>query len=193
MTVKDYLYILVFVLSGILIYFLISSNNNLKQSTAEANKLIRVYKDSADLLQFNIAKSKNVINDLNDSLSRVKKYYNGFVQKSKINVDSLQNEEIRKGINHFGRYNTRIPKNALASVYGNQAFDNIYFIKKKALENEKININYSGIVVFKDSIISTQAGLNKVIVKETRKNFWNGFKTGGAIGIVLTVVAFLVL
>ena len=103
-------------------------------------------------------------------------------------TDSLQLEEIRKGIGKYGEPAVRPAQAALASSYGNNAFDDLALTEQRLANNQKVNVTLAEVVQHKDTIIINNQFIIKEIKKGTTKDRIKWFFGGSLLGFLLTLI-----
>ncbi len=193
--IPNWLYLIILAGSAILIYSIFNSRNDVRRIKKEAEKEIKAHKDSIKILYARLKVETETVDDFTDSLRALNKKCEKKKKKSisRRQNDSLEKEEIRKGIKMFGAAGIKIEQSPMAATFGNRAFDNLGVLILKSAGDEKIKAIYKGITKHQDTIIKTQDITIKKIVKEVKKTYWAGFKTGGFLGSLLTLIGVVAL
>lgn len=167
-----------------------NSLKHLQHQLDSANKALDKYKDSVypiiDSLNRRDLKLLDSINTINQDYSVL------LAKKQKLEVaDSLQKEEIRKGIKKFGAPSVNQFQSVLAGFYGNQAFDNLDLTEKRLSNQMKVSSSWMGVTIQQDTLISTYKIVVPKIIDQAKPNFWQKFKEwiiafilGGAVGVI---------
>ena len=181
--------VLIGFLLGILTAFLIQrpeDSTELKAQIEGLKKSIKVAEQkAADLLKENDSVSASL-----DSLGVL---YSDLLSRpiTSKQTDSLQKKEISKGRRRYGNEGVKNSQSALASTFGNRAFDELDVLDKRISVQTKVIGVHKGISLTKDSIISTQIKLTKQAQKKATKgklgSFFAGFG-GGALTLALLLL-----
>ena len=142
--------------------------------------------DSIVRLHGNIDRLQSKERFLVDSLDKINQSYSSLLTKTIAlsKLDSLQKEEIRKGSLRYGDARAKQHQPVLASIYGNNAFDELGVLDKRIENQLKVESNYKGIVVHQDTIINDQSVTIKKLANKAKPNFWQRLKDW-AIGIII--------
>lgn len=105
-------------------------------------------------------------------------------------ADSLQKEEIRKGKIRYGERRP-LRQDVSASLYGNQAFDELFITDKRIGIQTKIIGIQKGIKKSQFKIDSLQVRLIKKAKKIAAKKSLSGFLKGTVVGVLLSLLLLL--
>ena len=131
--------------------------------------------------------------DISDSLASLGVAYSKLLSRpiSSSVVDSLQKKEIAKGRERYGHEGVKNSQPAIASAFGNRAFDELGVLDSRIKTQTKIIAVQQGISLKKDTLITAQVNLTKQVQKKaTKKNlrsFFAGFG-GGALSLALLLL-----
>lgn len=178
-------------LLGILTAFLIqrpADTTELQEKIAELKSSIKAEEEkNRKLLNKNAAFSSSL-----DSLNEA---YKELLSKpiSVARVDSLQKKEIAKGRRRYGQTGGEYLQSALASAFGNRAFDELDVLDRKIQTQVKVIGIQNGISLKKDSIIVSQTDFIKKAQKKATNNNLRSFLQGVFGGSFATLLLLLLL
>ena len=130
---KESLYLL---FAGVLLGFIIGLLVPKKVDTSEFEAKIALLKEEINIYERREVKLLQNENDLADSLHLIKEAYRSYVENTKTSwkLETLLNDEIRKGQKRYDFNDKHLEKQVKASIYGNLAFDELTIMDKR-LEN----------------------------------------------------------
>lgn len=173
---KKYIpYLIIFLLLSIVVWQCQDKRNNkIDQITDKLDAVKKPLEKKIANLEKNLKRLKKDSISISDSLVLTNLQYKKLLSSTqKLTLaDSLQKEEIRKGEMTFGKAPVFQYQPVLASSYGNQAFDNLFFTRDLLLNQTKVSTTYKGIVKAQDTIIAAQDIAVKKLAKVSKKSFW---------------------
>ncbi len=163
---------------------------------------IQPYRDKIKHLEEIIENDQQVIDSLDNEkgsltleLSNVNEDYANFRNKviTDKQTDSLQKEEIRKGIYRYGHPGVLQSQPSLATSYGNNAFDELKIQDQMLVNQLKVETVMNDVTIKKDTIIYNQNLIIKEIKKVATKEKIGWFLKGTGFGAVLSILLVLLL
>lgn len=191
---KWHYWAIIVVLVGVVVWGYVKTRNDLRQVREVARTEVSRHMDSIADLRRRVAAQNALIDSAKVATDRAnEKYRELAAQMAKIpKADSLEREEIRKGVQLFD-YVVDWNRDVAAAWYGNQGLDNVELLRRQNQEMQKVPEIWMGIASHHDSIRTVQSTAINKMVKVQTGLYWRGVKTGAGAGVVLTVLAFILL
>jgi hypothetical protein len=190
---KWHLWGIIVLLVAFIAYTMADSRSEAKQAAREAEKVAQRYNDTIAIISARIREKNRQILEISEHLDSVNDQYHELARRGPdLKLDSLQKMERVKGQKTFGIYADYYPPKIRSALYGNQALDNVVLLRRKVSDLKTIPVEYRGVIIAKDSIISAQGIAITKIRKADKKAYWRGFATGGA-STAITILALILL